>query len=160
MNAQYQNGGPGCWMKSCLVIIALSLWLVGPATAGVLRGIDPSQTADVSGKTVTLPNADLNKTIALPTRDLPTAPVSTKQHETRGTIETRSVDLSTLELRQVETATRRFPQSNFTAKRAAITDHIIPGKTVPTGAAPVTNRVIRTGTPAEQDELRQQLKHP
>lgn len=143
-------------MKHWILIVALGTLLVGQAGAGVLGQIDPSRSAEINGRMVDLPNANLN-TLSFPNRDLPVSPVSSRQHQIQNMIEARTVKLRTLDRQTVETPTRSLPNANFTAKRAHVSDASVAGETIPTERADVPERIIRTRTPGEQQELMQQL---
>jgi hypothetical protein len=144
-------------MKHVLWVLLFAAGLTMPARAQVLRRIDPSQIADVSGKIVGMPVLTPG-TVAEPTRPLPTSELSDKRRALRGPVETKTVDT---ELRHYSiVATRVVPQTNFKAGRAVLPEKLPATTVVENRRAEIRDRTIRAGTPSGAEELRQQLLAP
>lgn len=143
-------------MKYCLGLITLASWLAVPAFARFGEPIDTNRRADLNGKYVDLPLVDTHS-LALPVVPQGTAPASRQRRPFDQRVETKRVEVSTLEFEKVETQTRTQPRANFTAKRPVDTSRRVTTGNVATSAADISTTRIDAGSAEGQQELKQRL---
>lgn len=115
-----------------------------PASRVDLPMVDMKKAAPVKGFSVTPQEINMRPTPS--TREV-------------NTVETRNVELKQRNFSSRDINTRGMPVTNFTAKRASANDRL-PAETKlrPIAErAPVSERVINTGTPEGREELKDQL---
>lgn len=128
-----------------------------PASAQVLKPIDPHKLADPNGKTIEMPTVHFD-TVPQPTRPQPVSPLSRQVREPADTVPTRNVDTRALSYPTVPATV--LPQQNFAPKRAVVAGPLPAAATIKTPRAEINPRVIYPFTPAGTEELKEQFKNP
>jgi hypothetical protein len=142
---------------SFVLRISIFGFLIGAASAQVLKPIDQRKLADPNGKTVEMPTVRFD-TVPQPTRPQPVSPLSRQYRPRAGTVETRTVDTHGLSYSTIPVTV--LPQQNFAPKRATVPGNLPAAETVKTSRAEINQRVIRPFTPAGKEELKEQFKNP
>ena len=134
-------------------VVALA-WTL-PGSAQVLKPIDPNKAADIDRKFID-PGVVGLKTLLQPTN---TSSGRVVPQKTLGfsRVETKWMDTETLRRSTISTDTHSLTRSNFSAKRAVVTDSVRDEKTLDYPNAPIKDRTIRAFTPMGQEELKRQL---
>jgi hypothetical protein len=150
-------------MRRQLIILLLSAPFV--AQAGLFDQIDSRKRAEVNGKSVEKTTVPV-KSVTHPKREsLPKSSLtdqSAKPGKTLDqypTVEINRLDRQAVQRGEIITTTR-VPHSNFTPKHGVVPHNLVPAKVAPRVSADIERRVIHTGSPAGQVELKEQLRKP
>jgi exopolysaccharide biosynthesis protein len=154
-------------MKLGLTLLAplLAALLSTPVRAQIVKPIDPTKQADVSGKTVSFGDVQFD-TLSQPARNFTDSSISKGTvkfqdvDQRKSDIHRQKMDFRTLDMSRVSEPT--MTKANFTAKRAAVDMSSEPGKQVEQTKkkAPISQRQIRPFTPSGEEDLKHQLNEP
>lgn len=145
MEVQLLSSAPTFEMKRAVLILLLLALRATGATLPVTEG-----------KSLQLPTLNYDN-LPQPTRTEPVSPVSSQRRPAGKTIENKTINTDTLQYGTL--SFKMLPQTNFTAKRAAVAGPR-PAETVSTPRAVIERRVIRAVTPEGAEELKKQLNEP
>ena len=143
-----------------LIAIVFLTGLLAPVNAGVLDPIDRNKIADINGKTVDLQTLQMNF-VPTATSTQPVVPIGNQRVDRSKTISSKFVETKTVNFETRDGFTvlpfKTIPQTNFTAKRAALEQPSVNTQNVSTKNASINQRVIRPLTPAGDKELQEQI---
>ena len=153
--------------------VILAVFLSSTAHAQIVKPIDVTKQADVSGKTVSFGNVQFD-TLSQPMSDLPGSPPSKgvvkfqDVDQKKTDANPKKMDFKTLDMSAVSEPT--VPKANFAAKRAEVDVPSAETKKQADQAkkqadqarkqAPINDRQIRPFNPAGEEDLKHQLNEP
>jgi hypothetical protein len=144
-------------MRSSSLLAFVAVCIAFSAHGQLVQPAAPHKSADdVNNKTVSFPGASFDSLPQL-THATAESPLNRK-HVRLKDVSSNQLEWRSLSLGAVKT--KNLPQSNFVAKRAAISTQRREFHVIKTSNAPITNRQIRAFTPGGEDELRRQLNTP
>ncbi len=149
-----------------LLAVVLAASLSSPAQAQIVKPIDVTKQADVTGKTVNFGNVQFD-TLSQPTRDLSGSSLSKGNLKFQDTDQEKA-EFNTLGMSTISRPT--LPQANFTTRRAAVdvpndearkqADQTRKQADQTRKKAQINGRQIPAFTPAGEKELKHQLNEP
>ena len=143
-----------------LLAVILTVFLSTPAHAQILKPIDTTKQADVTGKTVNFGNVQFG-TLSQPTSILPSSsPLSNGNLKFQDT-DQKKAEFNTLGMPSISRPT--LPQANFSTRRAAADvpcDQARKQAEQTKKKAQINGRQIHPFTPGGEEELKHQLNQP